>query len=507
MNVRSVYLVAPAVAVLAVASALPARADTERYAVIIGHNTGAAEEQTLRYAESDAQRFADLFGDIGGVRSENQVVLRGKTADQVRSAMIATNERIRTGSRSGTDSVLFVYYSGHGDADALHLGDTRLPLRELEALVRGSPAAIRVLVIDACRSGSITRVKGGRPAPPLALATASPLLGEGTIVLTASTLSEDAQESDQLGGSFFTHYLISGLRGAADANGDHIITVGEAFSYTRDQTIVASSRTLAGTQHPTFHYDLRGRDDLPLADLGATAGHGTLSLPIGATWLILRTGSSRTVVGEIAAEAQRRTLSLRPGTYTVRGRTRDALLEGTATVAVGRDTAVDASTLERTMYAPLVRKGKGEFLSGVSGPFGGLSLPTSLLFGHLTGLAGAVVGWTWVRPNLTLSPRISAYRASGNGLYMLDVRVTRAWEVGRSSFDLGLATGGAYTYRDSGYEGIAAHLDVTLGANLPIWSRTYLASEIAAQAVVDFKRSHLEPGTLLTMNLLFGVWL
>jgi uncharacterized caspase-like protein len=74
------------------------------------------------------------------------------------------------------------------------------------------------------------------------LATAAPLLGEGTIVLTASTLTEDAQESDPLGGSFFTHYLLSGLHGAADDNGDRVVTVAEAFSYARDQTIIASSR-------------------------------------------------------------------------------------------------------------------------------------------------------------------------------------------------------------------------------------------------------------------------
>jgi hypothetical protein len=59
--------------------------------------------------------------------------------------------------------------------------------------VRGSPAGIRILVIDSCRSGSITRVKGGSPAPPLVIgATTSPLQGEGMIVSTASTLSEDA---------------------------------------------------------------------------------------------------------------------------------------------------------------------------------------------------------------------------------------------------------------------------------------------------------------------------
>jgi hypothetical protein len=317
-----------------------ARADVERFAVIVGDNAGPADEQRLRFAETDAERVGELLGEVGGVPDENQVVLRGKNAEQVRRALIATNERIRIGQRAGRQAVLFVYYSGHGDADALHLGDSRLDLRELEALVRGSSAEIRILVIDACRSGALTRVKGGTPAPPIALAGDDTLGGEGVVELTASAAGEDAQESDDLAGSFFTHYLLSGLRGAADDDGDQIVTVAEAFRYTRDQTILASARTLGGVQHPTFHYDLRGRADLVLADLGKDATRGRLSLPGTATWLVVRNDAQGTIVGEIGAQAAPRTLSLRPGRYLVRGRTRDALLEGTVDVASGRDTVV-----------------------------------------------------------------------------------------------------------------------------------------------------------------------
>jgi Caspase domain len=506
-------LVVPALAVWLVASVAPAHADTERYAVVIGDNRGASDEQPLRFAESDAQRFADLLADIGGVPGENQVVLRGNSADQVRRALIATNERIRTAPRSAADAVLLVYYSGHGDADALHLGDTALPLRELEALVRGSPAAVRILVIDSCRSGSITRVKGGRPAPPLALATTAPLLDEGMIVLTASTLSEDAQESDPLGGSFFTHYLLSGLRGAADDNADRVVTVAEAFGYARDQTIIASSRTLAGTQHPTFHYDLRGRADLPLADLGNSPGHGTLTLPTGASWLVVRIGSSPGVVGEIATDARRRTLSLPPGSYAVRGRARDALLEGTATVAAGRDTAVDPDRLDRTMYASLVRKGKGETLAGVSGPFAGYTAQTVLLDDQRSAVHGPVVGWTWVRPSITLSPRISAILFGLPKILTADLRATRTWDLGRLSIDLGFTIGGGITAFRGIVDGrlwpigVVLHADATVGVSMPLWGRTYLGAELAAQIYSNFDgQGGLNPPAA-TANLLWGTWL
>src|SRR5262245_63677282 len=94
-----------ALAVWLVASVVPAHADTERYAVVIGDNRGASDEQPLRYAESDAQRFADLLGDVGGVPGENQVVLRGKSADEVRRALSATNARIRMAPRPAADAV------------------------------------------------------------------------------------------------------------------------------------------------------------------------------------------------------------------------------------------------------------------------------------------------------------------------------------------------------------------------------------------------------------------
>lgn len=501
-----------------------ARADVERYAVIVGANAGAADEQRLRFAETDAARVAELLGEVGGVPDANQVVLRSRTADQVRSALITINERIRVGQRAGHEAVLFVYYSGHGDADALHLGDTNLKLRELEALVRGSSAQVRILVIDSCRSGSITRVKGGRPAAPLALPAVaveeSP--GEGLIVLTASTAGEDAQESDQLGGSFFTHYLLSGLRGAADDNSDSTVTVAEAFAYTRDQTILASSRTLSGTQHPTFHYDLRGRADVALSNLGAK-GRGTLTVPDDATWLIAR-GSD--VVGEIVAGAKRRALSLRPGKYFVRGRTRDALLEGNVTVTADRDTRVEVASLERTMYARLVRKGHGEILGSVSGLLVGPAVQSAIIDGS-SPCYGALIGWMFVRSDLSISPRVVGCRGESSNRTLettsdalaADLRLSRSWDVSRRlSLDLGVAIGAELLQQRFETRGIAptrtsiaGHVDAGAGATMP-WSRGFVTAEVAAQThffSLEDQAGNRELVTRFAVRavLAFGLWL
>ena len=138
-------------------------------------------------------------------------MLRGGDADAARAALIALNDRIRTAGPA--DTMLVVYYSGHADAEALHLGATNFALTQLEQLVRGSPAAFRLLVVDACRSGALTRVKGGKPANPFPIALGDTLAADGVVFWTASAASEEAQESDTIKGSFFSHFLVSGLAG------------------------------------------------------------------------------------------------------------------------------------------------------------------------------------------------------------------------------------------------------------------------------------------------------
>ena len=46
-----------------------------RYAIIIGHNDGGKDVEKLRYAESDAKRFAALLTSHGGFNTSKVMVL------------------------------------------------------------------------------------------------------------------------------------------------------------------------------------------------------------------------------------------------------------------------------------------------------------------------------------------------------------------------------------------------------------------------------------------------
>ena len=110
------------------------------------------------------------------------------------------------------------YYSGHSDEDGLLIGNDRVSYDELRARIQGIPAEVRLAILDSCASGAFTRRKGGvRRAPFMMDGSADT---KGHAYLASSAINEAAQESDRIGASFFTHYLVSGLRGAADVIGD-----------------------------------------------------------------------------------------------------------------------------------------------------------------------------------------------------------------------------------------------------------------------------------------------
>jgi Caspase domain len=448
-------LTALAVALVPAAAA----AQVERFAVVVGNDRGQPPDADLLYAEKDAARVAGMLQEVGGVRPENLVLLRGEDANTVRRSLIAVNDRLRA---AGRQAMLIVYYSGHADSGALHPGATPLELSELEQLVRGSAATFRLLILDACRSGALTRVKGGAPIAPFDIRLGERVPGEGAVFLTSSSASEDSQESDEIKGSFFTHALVSGLLGAADANGDARVTLEEAYRYAYDATLRASSRSAAGLQHPTFEYEVRGMGDVVLTTLEVNAPtRAWVELPAGRTWLLFQGSQDGAVVGEVGARDRARRLSLRAGRYFARGRAPDVLLEGSFEAPPGGTLTLDESRLERTEYARLVRKGGGG-ASAVSSIEVEGRLRSSLRDGA-GACPGAALGVAIALRSVTLKPRLGWCRGafSNPGIAAtvdqldLELSAVHVRDLRVVSIELGVTVGGALLLQRFQTQGLA----------------------------------------------------
>jgi hypothetical protein len=473
-----------------------ALASVQRFALVVGNNRGHGPDLELRYAESDAAKVAQVLKDLGGFQPSDVLLLQGEDASTVRASLIAFNDRIRSAQAlPGQDALLFVYYSGHADAQALRLGSTRLELRELAQLVRGSAANARILVLDACRSGALTRLKGGKLSAPFELSAEARLPGEGMAFLTASTENEDAQESDEIRGSFFTNAFVSGLLGPADRDGDGLVVLEEAYLYARDATLRATSRTFAGPQHPSFQYQMRGQSSLVLTQPGIRHNNrGVLAFPKGIAFLVMLGDSAGPVVGELEPTAALPRLSLRPGRYFVRGRSADSLLEGQVEVTANSTRSVSADELTRVAYARLVRKGAG--VRDLAHAFElGLALRGTLPTGA-TPCYGAAGGYQLSLASFSVGARLSACRSSYENEalsaatleYAAALEVRHYWDYQVVSAFVGASLGAAFAHQSFETEGLAPARWATsplgafgIGAAFPIGARYFASVEALAE--------------------------
>ena len=385
----------------------PAYADepaiaVRRYAIIASSNDGGPERTSLRFADTDARAIAEVFGELGGLHRDDLLLIPNAT----RALLLAAFERVRSElAKLGPGQPrreLFVYYSGHSDEHGILLGADRVPYDELRDMIDASAAEVRIVVLDSCASGAVIRPRGGVHRPPF-LSDAS-IAARGHAFLTASSADEAAQESDRIGGGYFTHHLVSGLRGAADNSRDGRVTLAEAYQFAYEETL-RHTRAAPRAQHPAYDIQLAGTGDLVLTDLRSTSAALVLADELSGR-VEVRDALSRLVV-EFSKEPQRPLrLGLPPGQYRI------ALTQGEdrreASLVLRRDseTRLEGSHFKSQLSEPAAKRGteadSGEATSPATlfdrapalGAYAGLSFRYARLMGEdnlLAGLEAAVL--------------------------------------------------------------------------------------------------------------------
>jgi hypothetical protein len=461
-------VVASAVAFGVVSWAGSALAEPVRILVAAGSKLGLAAERPLKFASSDATRVRDVVVSLGGVKAEHAFVL----AEPSRAQLFAAVDRARAeAQKHRSDEVtLIFYFSGHGDHDAIHLGEDRVLLTDLSAKLGEVPAGLRIAVTDACRA---TRDKGFTADEPFAISATNVPQATGQVWLHASSDGEAAQESDELQGAIFTHSWINGLRGAADANGDARVTLEESFAFAHSQTMIRSAKSSGVLQKPEAVVSLREAAPVVLTETAARMA--TLSLPQGrdAHFLVYSSGA-KSVLSELWSSPDRRmALRLPPGRYVVQRRT--GAIGGIATIAIGEgeerkleDREFAASSLE-----VLARKGEETEPDQVAAPPEPATPHHEISAGYDAGanvrttfVHGPHASWAYAWTHLAISIGGGA-DFTGRSLADKDERLVGGY--GRASIEYRLPLG-ALTLRGGGggRAGLVAQtIEPTAGTNDP----------------------------------------
>lgn len=259
-----------ATGVALVIAALTPRASsaaTRQYVIAIGNNDrpagagGSADDKvaSLRYADDDAASMASFWRELGAetalltifdADSQRRFPSLVRTAQaptlvRLRETVAALRTRFDADRRAGDDSVLVLYYSGHGSANAgeepfLAMLDGPLTRRSLyDEVLAALPARFIHLIIDACHAEAVVRPRDlqGEVAP-IGDADLEAYAARNTLrrfphvgAMVATSAISEAHEWDEYQRGVFTFQVLSALRGAADVNRDGLVEYSEVSAF------------------------------------------------------------------------------------------------------------------------------------------------------------------------------------------------------------------------------------------------------------------------------------
>ncbi|MGE5317308.1 MAG: caspase family protein [Chloroflexota bacterium] len=203
----------------------------KKFAVIVGCSDYMYGNIDLRYSDDDAYRmYAYLKSPEGGaLPDENIAVLVDEAA--TKSNILKTMDDIF--SRASENDMLLFFFSGHGSEGAFCPIDltqeysSLLLHSEIKAVFKKYPAKYKLCLADACYSGSIYH---NTPAIPASQVTSSET---NVVIIMSSKPTETSLENPKIRQGAFTYYLLKGLKGSADRNNDHVVTLEEIFPYVK----------------------------------------------------------------------------------------------------------------------------------------------------------------------------------------------------------------------------------------------------------------------------------
>lgn len=245
------------------------------WAVVIG----ISQYQTVRslkYADKDALAFRDYLVNNVGIHPDHLTVLTNEQATLMNLKRSLGTDLKR---KAGPKDTVIIFYAGHGapepdasspdgdglekylipyDADPQDLYTTGLPMREVETIFHRLSADRVIFITDSCYSGATagrTFSVASRRANLSDGFLTRLSKGKGRVVLTASRAGEVSEERDDLGHGVFTYYLLEGLKGKADVDGDGVVTVDEAYLYLSTHVPQATGQN----QHPVKKGEFEGQ--------------------------------------------------------------------------------------------------------------------------------------------------------------------------------------------------------------------------------------------------------
>jgi tetratricopeptide (TPR) repeat protein len=232
----------------------PSGAEGQTYALLVGISSFKDERiNPLNFAHLDAIELANLLKSprAGAIPDDNIVVLTNQAA--TRSAIQNAIEAHLKGHAGKNDTVL-LFIASHGasfpvgntnkgfivtyDSNPEELATSGIPMDDIRQLFSGQLGNVKrlLLYVDVCHAGHIGQIEPDAKNTNKAASALDPA-DVDVFGMLAAQKSQVAIEGFNYGGGHgaFTYFLMRGLNGAADLNGDGKVTMDELADYVKDK--------------------------------------------------------------------------------------------------------------------------------------------------------------------------------------------------------------------------------------------------------------------------------
>jgi uncharacterized caspase-like protein len=238
----------------------------QTYALIIGVAEHMRPENNLTWTVNDANKFSDFLKskEGGAVPAANIYLLLN---DKAKKANIIQYGKELFSKAKENDRVIF-FFSGHGAPGAFVPYDATdynslLFFGEVKEIFRSASCKAKLCFADACHAGSLkmdkkemkkaeAEKKKAERAKSKSAPSSKLSADDVEVAIMLSCMPEEVSwESPKYKQGYFSYFLIQGLTGYADLNGDKIITMKELHRYVFTKVSNAVKTEIKGyTQRP-----------------------------------------------------------------------------------------------------------------------------------------------------------------------------------------------------------------------------------------------------------------
>lgn len=213
------------------------------YVVCAGISDYPIDSDDRTYNANNARAICEIFKKNGHAETFLTTDTRA-TRTNVLAAL-----KTMFAKANSQDAILF-FFSGHGSTNSFLCYDDHVMHEEIVDIMEKSQAKTKIVMADACHSGKVRQAQKDK------MKTQKRLKKDKVMFFLSSRGNEVSWGPSEGKNSFFTSFLARGLRGAADANKDSIVSAREIYLFVNKglskQSFTYNGETKVGIQHPVM---------------------------------------------------------------------------------------------------------------------------------------------------------------------------------------------------------------------------------------------------------------